>query len=389
MAGASIILLLKIALLLAVQSLHAESSPAVQPSAPSQTASEAESGSGAENGTSQAPPVAEVAPISVPVSDAVKQAALLMRPSGATLDQVVAAMVILNPAVFEHGDLRHVAFSTPLNVPSTQEILREASDGLELLLLQLDIVAAASPLAGFNDSASLPQALVTKQEDAPAVYSITQAGITAPQTPAAEGFLIFSSHVWIGVSVVVLLISLMWGLFRFGINRSGQRLTTSGSAATTGEKSAPQDDRRKSQLYNLPDDYLNYDDIEELLQRLVGDFPDAARQALQLMGFFRVRKDPEGFLRQHQKLLESGFYQRHANMWSIINRDAVELGLQLSAEAAAKNPALPDERIEQLKERVEMAENATRAAVKRAGKAELALRKMQLQLDFGETKNDS
>lgn len=388
MTGASITRLLKVALLLVVQSLHAESVPAVQSSTPSQTASEAESGSDAENGKTQAPPVAEVAPISVPVSEAVKEAALLMRPSGATLDQVVAAMVLLNPAEFEHGDLRHVAFSRPLNVPSTQEILREDPAGLALLLLKLDIVAAVSPLAGFNDSASSPQAVVKRQEDAPAAYSTTQVVITAPQTPAVEGSLISSSIVWIGVSVALLLSSLMWGLIRFGISRGGHSLPARSTVATTGEKSALQDDQRKSQLYNLPDDYLNYDDIEALLQRLVGDFPDASRQVLQLMHFFRMRQDREGFLRQHQNLLESGFYQRHAGMWCVINQDAVELGLQLSAATTAKSSVVSDERMQQLKERVEMAEDATRAAVKRAGKAELTLRKMQLQLDFGETKND-
>ena len=274
-------------LLLVVQSLHAGSVPTTQPSTPSPTASEAESGSDAEKEKRPAPPVAEVALISVPVSDAVKEAALLMRPSGATLDQVVAAMVLLNPAVFEHADLRHVIFSRPLNVPSTQEILREDPAGLALVLLQHDIVAAVSPLAGINENASSAQAAVRKQEHAPTADSITQGGITASQTPAAEGSLISSSIIWIGVSVALLLSSLMWGLFRFGISR-GDRPIPAGSSVAT----------------------------------------------------------------------------------------------------AAKDPVVSAERVQQLKERVEMAENATRAAIKRAAKAKSALGKMQLQLDFGDTKND-
>ncbi len=380
-------LLAAAALLLVVQSLHAESVPTTQPSTPSPTASEVESGSDAEKEKRPAPPVAEVAPISVPVSDAVKEAALLMRPSGATLDQVVAAMVLLNPAVFEHADLRHVTFSRPLNVPSTQEILREDPAGLALLLLQHDIVAAVSPLGGINENASSAQA-VRKQKHAPTADSITQAGITASQTPAAESSLISSSIVWIGVSVALLLSSLMWGLFRVGISRGDRSIPAGSSVATAGEKSASLDDQRMSQLFNLPDDYLNYDGMETLLQRLIGEFPDASRQVLQLMHFFRLRQDREGFLRQHQNLLESGFYQRHAGMWGIIDQDAVELGLQLRAATAAKDPVVSAERMQQLKERVEMAENATRAAVKRAGKAKSALGKMQLQLDFGDTKND-
>ena len=392
MTGASTIRLfcrlLQAALLLVVQSLHAESVPATQPSMPSPTASEAESGSDAEKEKRPAPPVAEVAPISVPVSDAVKEAALLMRPSGATLDQVVAAMVILNPAVFAHGDLQHVAFSSPLNVPSTQEILREDPAGLALLLLQIDIVAAVSPLAGFNERASSPQVVVRRQEHAPAADGIMPAGMPAPQT-AAEGSMIPGSTVLIGLSVALLLFSLMWLLFRFGTDRGCQPLSASSNVATTEEKSALLDEWHRSQLYNLPDDYLNYDDIEALLQRLVGDFPDASRQVLQLMHLFRMRRDREGFLRQHQHLLDSGFYQRHAEMRSVINQDAAELGLQLNAVTAAKDAISSAERMQQLQERVVMAENATRAAEKRATKAELTLKKMQLQLDFGETDNDS
>ena len=114
MTGASIsrkcCRLLAAALLLVLQSLYAETAPVTQPSTPSQTSSESGAESDAEDGESQPPPAAEIASISVPVSDAVKEAALLMRPSGATLDQVVAAMVLLNPAVFEHGDLQHVTF---------------------------------------------------------------------------------------------------------------------------------------------------------------------------------------------------------------------------------------------------------------------------------------
>jgi hypothetical protein len=296
------------ALLLLVQPLHAQSLPATQPSTPSQTASEPESG--AENGKSQAPPAAEIAPISVPVSDAVREAALLMRPSGATLDQVVAAMVLLNPAEFEHGDLQHVRFSRPLNVPSTQVILREDPDGLALLLLQLDIVAAVFPIAGFNESASSPLAAVMQQEDAPAVDSMSQAVISAPLAPA-EDSLIPGNTVWIGASAALMLISLLWLLFRFDGSRGGQPLSTSSNAASLEESSTLQP-----------------------------------------------------------------------------KQDAAEPGLQLNAATAANDSISSAERMQQLQGRVEKAENATKAAEMRATKAELTLKKMQLQLDFGETKND-
>ncbi len=297
-------------------------------------------------------------------------------------------MVLLNPADFKHGDLQHVTFSRPLNVPSTEEILREDPDGLALLLLQLDIVTAASPLAGFNGSAPSPQVVVRRQEHAPAADIIAQAGITAPQTPAAAGSLISSRNVWIGGGAALLLISLMWLLFRFGASRGYQPLSASSNATGEEETSAVLDERRMAQLYELPDDYLDYDEIEVLLQRLVGDFPDASRHVLQLMHLFRLRQDGEGFLRQHQDLLESGFYQRHAEMKNVINQDAAELGLQLNAMTAAKDSVAPEERIQQLQERVANAENATRSAEKRAAKAEQTLKKMQLQLDFGETNNE-
>ncbi len=391
MTGASIsrkcCRLLAAALLLVVQSLYAETAPVTQPSTPSQTSSESGPESDAEDGESQPSPAAEIAPISVPVSDAVKEAALLMRPSGATLDQVVAAMVLLNPAVFEHGDLQHVTFPRPLNVPSTQEILREDPAGLSLLLLQLDVAAAIAPSAEFNESASSPQAVVEQQEHMPAADIITHKGVTAPQAPAAEGLSI-PGMVLVGLSATLIFISFVWLLFRFGRSRGRQPLSTSSNVVTTEEKSTLQSDQRMSQLYNLPDDYLNYDGIEVLLQRLVGDFPDATRHVLQLMHFFRLQQDREGFLRQHQNLLESGFYQRHAEMRSVINQDAAGLGLQLNAATAAKESVASEERIQRLQERVEKAENATKAAEKRATKAELTLRKMQLQLDFGEMNND-
>lgn len=381
--------LLTAALLLLVQSLYAGSVTATQPSTSSQTVSEPESG--AENGKSQPPPAAEIAPVSVPVSDAVKQAALLMRPDGATLDQVVAAMVLLNPAEFEHGDLQHVTFSRPLNVPSTQEILREDPDGLALLLLQLDIVSAVSPLGGFNDRVSSPQAVVMQQEAAPEAENIMQEETAEPQTPAAEDSLVSGSTVWIWVSAALLLISLLWLLVIFGRNRRRKPLSTSSNMPGSEESrtSQPmQDNQRMPQLYDLPDDYLNYDDVEVLLTRLVGDFPDASRHVLQLMHFFRMQKNREGFHLQHQNLLESGFYQRHAEMWSVISQDAAKLGLELNATTAERESVASEGRIQRLQERVKKAENATRAAEKRAGKAELTLRKMQLQLDFGEINND-
>ena len=377
--------LLTVALLLVVQLACAVSVTAAQPSASSQTLSEPEPG--AENGESQPPPAVEIAPISVPVSDAVKEAALLMRPSGATLDQVVAAMVLLNPAEFKHGDLQHVIFSRPLNVPSTQEILREDPDGLALLLLQLDIVSAASPLTGFNDRASLPQAVAIQQESVPAAESILQERTAEPETPAAEASLISDSAVWIWISAILLLISLLWLLFIFGRSRPRQPLSTSSSVLSSEESSnlqPMQDDQRISQLYGLPDEYLNYDDVEVLLTRLIGDSPDASRHVLQLMHFFRMKQNREGFQRQHQYLLESGFYQRHAEMWSVINQDAAELGLELNAAIAERESVASEEKIQRLQERVKKAEDATRAAEKRASKAELRLSKMQLQLDFGE-----
>ena len=377
--------LLTVALLLVVQLACAVSVTAAQPSASSQTLSEPEPG--AENGESQPPPAVEIAPISVPVSDAVKEAALLMRPSGATLDQVVAAMVLLNPAEFKHGDLQHVIFSRPLNVPSTQEILREDPDGLALLLLQLDIVSAASPLTGFNDRASLPQAVAIQQESVPAAESILQERTAEPETPAAEASLISGSAVWIWISAILLLISLLWLLFIFGRSRPRQPLSTSSNVLSSEESSTllpMQDDQRTSQLYGLPDEYLNYDDVEVLLTRLIGDSPDASRHVLQLMHFFRMKQNREGFQRQHQYLLESGFYQRHAEMWSVINQDAAELGLELNTAISERESVASEEKIQRLQERVKKAEDATRAAEKRASKAELRLSKMQLQLDFGE-----
>lgn len=381
--------MLTVALLLVVQSLVAGSVTAIQPSTSSQVPSEPESGD--ENGKNQPPAAVETAPISVPVSEAVKEAALLMRPSGATLDQVVAAMVLLNPAEFGNGDLQRVTFSRPLNVPTTQEILREDPDGLGLLLLQLDIVAAASPLAGFDDSASSPQMIVMQQEDAPAAESIMQEGTAETQTPAAENSLIPGSMVWMVVSAALLLISIVFLLFRFGGSRDCQPLSSSSNVLNSQESSvlqSSQDVQHMPQSYDLPDDYLNYDDVEVLLTRLIGDFPDASRHVLQLMHFFRMRRNREGFQRQHQSLLENGFYQRHAEMWSVINQDADELGVELNATIAEKDSIVSEEKIEQLKKRVAKAENATRAAEKRATKAELTIKKMQLQLDFGEMNND-
>ncbi|HBH35787.1 MAG TPA: hypothetical protein DDW45_05290 [Gammaproteobacteria bacterium] len=293
------------------------------------------------------------------MSDAVEAAALLMQPSGATLDQVVAAMVLLNPDVFEHGDLQHVAFSRPLNIPSTEEILREDPDGLAQLLLQLDIVAQAPSSPEFADAAEPSQAVKQQQGEAAAPHEVAQESMAAAQTPAAEGSF-SSSMVLIGGSAALLLISLMWVLFRFGRSRERQPLPAGNNAAGVEESSALEtmhDDQRMLQLDRLPDDYLNYDDIEVLLQRVVAESADASRQVLQLMRFFRLQQDAEGFLRQHQNLLESGFYQRDAEIWSAINQDAVELGLQLNASTAAKEPVVSDER-------------------------------MQLQLDFGETNND-
>jgi Tfp pilus assembly protein FimV len=378
-------------LLLVVQSLHAGSVTATQPSMSSQAASEPEPV--AENGKSQPAPAAEIAPISVPVSDAVKQAAMLMRPAGATLDQVVAAMVILNPAVFGDGDLQHVTFSQPLNVPSTQEILREDPDGLALLLLQLDIVAAASPLAGFNDGAALPQVEDLQHQVAPSQDGMTQAAITAPQKdPYDAGSSIVVNTVWIVPGAALLLISLLWLLFRPGASRGRQPLSTSSKAVNREESSvlqSAQGDQRMPQRYDLPDDYLDYDGVEVLLTRLVSDCPDASRHVLQLMHFFRMRQDRQGFQRQHHILLENGFYQRHAELRSVISEDAASLGVELDWAAAAKVSIAAEERMQMLQQKVAKAEKATRAAEKRAGKAELELRKMQLQLDFGETDNDS
>ena len=376
-------------LLLVVQSLYAGSVTATQPSTSSQAASEPESA--AEDGESQPSPVAEIAPISVPVSDAVKQAAMLMRPSGATLDQVVAAMVILNPAEFRHGDLQHVTFSQPLNVPSTEEILSEDPDGLALLLLQLDIVAADSDPAGSDDSA--PQAQDLQQQDAAALEGITQAATPAAQkVPFDESASTAGNTVWVVMSAAVLLASLLWVLFRFGVNKDRQPLSTSSKLTNREESSvvqSTQDDQHIPQQHHLPDDYLNYEDVEVLLTRLVGDFPDASRHVLQLMHFFRMRQDREGVKRIHQILLENGFYQRHAEIRSVINEDAASLGVELSWKTAAKVSIASEEKVQLLQERVAMAEKATRAAVKRAGKAELELKKMQLQLDFGEKDNDA
>ncbi len=380
-----------VALLLVVQPLHAESTTPAQPARSSQSAPEVVDRS--DNGESQPSPAAEIAPISVPVSDAVKQAAMLMRPAGATLDQVVAAMVILNPAEFGHGDLQHVTFSRPLNVPSTQEILREDPDGLALLLLQLDIVAAASPLPGFNDNAAIPRGKDRQQQDAPAPGGMTQTAISAPQKVSIdEGPSIAGATVWIVMGAALLLISLLWLLFRPGASRGRQPLSTSSKMANSEESSvlqSAQHDQRMPQRYNLPDDYLDYDDIEVLLTRLVGDYPDAPRHVLQLMHFFRMRQDREGFQRQHQILLENGFYQQHAEIRSVINEDAASLGAELNWTTAAKVSIVAEEKMQMLQQRVAKAEKATRAAEKRAGKAELELRKMQLQLDFGETDSDS
>lgn len=376
--------LLMVALLFAVQLLYAGSVTANQPSTSTQTLSETEFG--AENGKSQLPPAAEIAPISVPVSDAVKQAALLMRPTGATLDQVVAAMVMLNPAEFEHGDLRHVIFSRPLNVPSTQEILREDPGGLALLLLQLDIVTAASSRTGSNQSAARRQVEDRQQQFAPTLENMTLAAMTEPQISVAEEPSIAGSIVWIVVSAALLLISLLWLWLR--LLPSSKLASRDEGRKESRVMQLVQDDQHMLQTYDLPDEYLNYDDVEVLLSRLVGDFPDASRHVLQLMHFYRMRVDREGFQRQYQILLESGFFQRHAEIRSVVTLDAAKLGLELNEATAVNVSTASEERIQQLKERVVKAEKATRSAEKRAGKAELEIRKMQLQLDFGETKNE-
>ena len=257
------------ALLLVVQSLQAGSDSAKQTPEPSTAAAKPEAVMKAGAGEVRPPPVAEVAPISVPVSDAVQAAALLMRPSGATLDQVVAAMVLMNPSVFTHGDLQHVTFSSPLNVPSTQDILREDPDGLVLLLQQFDVVAEVSLPPESDDSASSPRMADKLQGDAPIVDNSVRAGTTLPPTPAAEAALISSSPVLIAVSVTLLLISLMWVLFLSGRNRGRRPLPASSDAQSLEDSSAV-----------------------EIMQ---GD-------------------------------------QRHEDAWEIINQDAAEPGLKLDSE---------------------------------------------------------
>ncbi len=153
-------------------------------------------------------------------------------------------------------------------------------------------------------------------------------------------------------------------------------------------------DTNQGRFYELPDlpaDYLNYDDIEMLLQRVVAESPDAARQVLQLMRIYQLRQDRENFLRQHRQLLANGFYQRHAEARGIINRSAHKLGLKLDATTGS---GASENRIQQLEARVESAEKAKKEAEQRASKAERIasdakqkLKEMQLKLDFGETEN--
>lgn len=397
--------LLTVALLLGAQSPYAGTDAAKQIPESSTATSKSEPAMAAGDGDSQPPAAVEVAPVSVPVSDAVQAAADLMRPSGATLDQVVAAMVRLNPAVFKHGDLQHVTFSRPLTIPSTEEILREDPGGLALFLLQLDIVRAITPLTGFADTTASLQALMQKHDEAAVpvetMQETKQEMITAPQIPAAEdsgeGSVISSRDAMIGAAGVALLL-LMWILLRFGMNRNSPPLSTSSSVRSMGSerlrtagKSPYAADAKQQWLDDLPDlpvEYLNYDDIEVLLQRVVAESPDAPRQVLQLMRIYQLRQDRDNFMRQHQGLVSSGFYQRQAEARGVINRGAVELGLKLDTATASD---ASENRIQQLEARVESAEKARKAAEQRASKAErvasdveLKLKEMQLQLDFGE-----
>lgn len=407
MAGASTNLLMMTVLLSVMQSLPAEAVPAVQPSPPQLASPEPGSGSDVEDGGSQAVSAVEVSPITVPVSDAIQEAALLMRPSGATLDQVVSAMVRLNPELFEHGDLRHVTFSRPLAVPSVEQILGEDPAGLELLLLQLDIVRAAMPQTRFSGGSASLQ-VVKESQDETAVPGETMqlskqesraALRVSPAGGSVEASAIFSRSAMFGVGVLLLL--LMWMLFRLGRNRSAPPLSTSSSvkslckepllAVRASPGAADTNQRRFYELPDLPVDYLNYDDIEMLLQRVVAESPDATRQVLQLMRIYQLRQDRENFLRQHRQLLANGFYQRHAEARGIINRSAHKLGLKLDE---TKGSGASENRIQQLEARVESAEKAKKEAEQRASKAERVasdakqkLKEMQLKLDFGETGN--
>ncbi|MEN8213955.1 MAG: hypothetical protein ABFR19_06295 [Pseudomonadota bacterium] len=374
-----------------------------------------------DSATEEPPPVVEDDKITVPVSEAVQAAAELMRPAGALLDQVVAAMVRLNPEVFKDGDLRHVTFSAPLNIPSSEKILTENPAGLPGLLVELDRVAEASPAAGSDVGSDAGSSAVSRQqpdadyETPREVAAAEEAIMPAPSMPAGKGPGFSGWLVILGLSTLLAL-SLLWMLLRTRAAVGGRRgyrplpasrrvlRHTVGKTSSTDESSTVADlsgDQEMLQQFNLPADYLDYNDVGVLLQRVVAEFPDALRQVIQLMHFFQQRSDSVNFLRQHQRLLENYFYQRHPEVWSIINQYAVELGLELNATSSKTNSAMLEAKLLELQSRVKMAEHARREAERRASiaeqeirdaeqeasEAELALREMQLRLDFGEVES--
>lgn len=401
MMRVSIARLLTLALLLIAQPLYAETEQADHSSAPSQAPSGIESEAEVETEVSQALPVVVADSTTVPLSDAVKEAALLMRPSGATLEQVVTAMVRLNPAVFVHGELQHATLTRPLEIPSVEQVLGEDPAGLERFLQQLDVVTATTPLVEPVDSVASLQALSEPYDDAAGAGKIkqqteqktAQKSIITSQVPAVDGFgggsIIPPRVAMFVLGAVLLLLMLMWMLYRLGRSKQGQPLSISSSiikdigreprfAARITPRAVGKKQRGLIDPSALPEEYHNYDDIGELLQRVVAESEDAPRQVLQLMRVYRLQQDREGFLRQHQQLLSSGFYQLHAEARAAINQDAVALGLKLDAVTASD---VAENRIQQLQARVESAEKAKKAAEQRASKAESKLR--QMQLDFG------
>lgn len=345
--------------------------------------------------------------ITVQVSDAVREAAVLMRPAGATLDQVIAAMMRINPDQFEGRELPLLAFTRPLHIPSAEQIRSEAPDGLALMQLQMAIIAAATPLSGFGSTGpSMPGS--DELQPPPAAVAPTTA-VPTPPAAVTRGQRISAGTAATAAGIALLLLTLIAIVLRRcgAISRSTntplstasggclrQEPSFAGKVNAQAAAAAPRQAQRL-QSFSLPAEFLHYDATETLLQRLISEFPDDPRHVLQLMAFYQSHQLRTALLSLHDKLEQSGFYQRQAQVREIVEREAAEMDLRLEGQYLDQSADF-DSKIQQLQQRVKRAEKAREAAEQRARKAERVasvadrkLKMMQLQLDFGETEHHS
>jgi hypothetical protein len=341
--------------------------------------------------------------ITLHVSDAVREAAVLMRPAGATLEQVIAAMMRLNPDQFAGRQLQLLAFTRPLHIPSAEQIRSEAPDGLELMRLQLDIIAAAAaPLPGFYSvESSMPGIDKPQPPPAAAVPQSSSMPTPAAVTPG-QRISIGAAASAAGIAVLLLTVVTIV-LRRCGVisSSTARPLSTSSGDSVRQEPSfagkaaalASPGQAQRLQSFSLPAEYLYYDATEALLQRLVLEFPGESRHVLQLMAFYQSHQLSSGLLSLHDNLEQSGFYQHQPQVRAIIEQEAAQMGLDLGGQRL-DGQADFDSKIQQLQQRIKRAEEAREAAERRARKAErvasVAERKLkvvQLQLDFGEAEH--